>query len=188
MAFSYSNILDRSEKIDHHFSGLVANLDEQNWLQRANEKTWSPIEIIHHLNIIYSIYLPKFEETLAAVGSSGVGRGNKTSILGWLSINVTAPRNGKRPWKMKTMKYLEPIVHPTEWKLVLDTFRKNKEAFNQIITRCEGANVGHIKMATSLGEKVKLYVPECLGFVLVHEERHFQQLHELIGRLATNVV
>lgn len=184
MAFSYSDILNRSQGIGTSFSQLANELDKQSWIRRTNEKTWSPIEIIQHLNVIYSIYLPKFESILAAARPNGVNAsGNKTSFLGWLSIKVTAPKNGKRTWKMKTMKYLEPTVNPGEWKLVLDTFRKNKETFNQVITRCEQANVGHIKMATSLGEKVKLYVPECLEFVLVHEERHFQQLYEITGKL-----
>lgn len=178
MKVDFESLLHRSLQVSDFVNSLA---EEQNLTLRPSPKSWSIAEIVQHLNIIYRIYLPKFDEVLShAKPLEAKPATYKGSLLGWLSVYSMKPRGGKRHWKMKTMKYLEPQSGDEDVASILAQFQDNKLHFNSIIEKCSKLDIGSVKMATSLGEKVKLYVPECLEFVLAHEERHILQIKELI--------
>ncbi len=158
----------------------IQKMDNQITSQKPNAKAWSALEVIDHLNKVYDIYLPHFEKALA--NTPELIEGNeieyKTSILGKMAIYGSKPKQRKRRFKMKTFDFFQPVED--EKSDVIETFLKNKEAFNDFIKDARIKQVGRVKMPTALGSNFKLYVTECFAFVWAHEERHMIQIDETL--------
>ena len=103
---------------------------------------------------------------------------NRPNILGRFAIYSMKPKGTKRKYKMKTFDFFQPTEHSK--KEVVDAFVTNKAAFNQLLKEARTKNLKGIQMPTSLGKRVKFYVPECFEFILAHEQRHMVQLAEAV--------
>lgn len=158
----------------------IAKLPNERLTRKPNEKSWCVLEVIDHLSKVYEIYQPNFEKVLAqsTVLDNGHEVTYKNSLLGRLAIAGNKPKGKKRRFKMKTFDFFEPSLESKE--LVIAEFFKKKEAFNYLLKEARTKDVSKVKMPTALGEKYKLYVPECFAFVLAHEARHLVQIEELL--------
>lgn len=184
MEANYEKMLQDSNRIKNYIKGDIANLDEETLIKKENEKKWSALEVIEHLNKVYDIYLDNFTREineareLKEMETSPMRR----TVLGRLSIYVNRPKGKKRRFKMKTFDFFTPAIAPSQLNDIIDAFLQNKETFNELIKLARTKDLRRAKVPTALGEKVKFYIPECFEFLLAHEERHMVQIAKAVSK------
>ena len=181
----FESLLERSNRIESFVRESVAQIGDQ-INHKENPDKWSFVEVVEHLNLVYDVYLENFEKALQGLRQLESGEDQKlqTSIMGRLSIWSQRPKNKKRRFKMKTFDFFQPEV---DGKKVLDAFYANKERFSSVIKDARLKDTRGVKVPTALGQRVKFYVPECIDFVITHEERHIVQMEEVLEQIGTAV-
>lgn len=176
---SLDQLLQQSNELKNQIE-KISEAPEESLTRRPDEKSWCVLEVIDHLNKVYDIYLANFERVLTEAYelSDDEEVKYKNSLLGRMAIFSSKPKGTKRRFKMKTFDFFEPS--PLSRDHVFSTFLRNKATFNELLKDARTKDVGKMKMPTALGEKYKLYVPECFAFVLAHEERHLVQMKSII--------
>ena len=182
MEVNFEQILEQSNKIKNYVKSDIGELSDEILLRKENDKKWSAMEIVSHLNRVYEKYLDNFSKAISSAPdlNNGEIQPYQSTILGKLSIYAMRPKGQKRRYKMKTFDFFNPVTDPEKKHEAIDLFLKNKEQFNDLIKQARNKNLKGIKMPTALGEKMKFYVPECFRFILAHEERHMVQIAEAI--------
>jgi hypothetical protein len=181
-------VLKRSSDVKNYFESAIMSLsnEELNW--KESPKKWSVLETVSHLNQVYELYEPKFEQVLA----NGQKRSleikttkKQTTILGRLSIYSMLPKKRKRRFKMKTFDFFEPISNPSAPNETIQRFLGNKAKFDGFVIKSETLDITGLKVSTALGEKVRFFMPECFEFIMAHEERHIVQIEEILEKFST---
>jgi len=186
MTVNFELLLQRSNTIYNKLERVCCNLEEDKLRAKPDAKSWSIIEVVQHLNLVYDIYLDNFEKTLEGCADLAEHEENKwqRTILGRLSIYSMKPRGTRRRFKMKTFDFFTPAEgNESVW----ETFTANKERFNEIIRRSRRLNLKGLKISTALGKKIRFYIPECLEFLIAHEERHIVQIDELLDQIEAKI-
>lgn len=185
MEVNFEQLLQQSNKIKNYVKSDVAELpaNKLNW--KPNEKKWSALEVVSHLNRVYEKYLDNFEIAISSAPElpNDQTLDYQSSLLGRISIYTMKPKGRKRKFKMKTFDFFNPISEPDKKNITIDLFLKNKEVFNDLIKKARSKNLKNIKMPTALGDKMKFYVPECFRFILAHEERHIVQIASILEEM-----
>ncbi|MEM9650215.1 MAG: hypothetical protein AAF969_17190, partial [Bacteroidota bacterium] len=105
----------------------------------------------------------------------------------WQKVVIAGqrPKNGKRKWKMKTLKRFEPLLDQplTQEKIdaVFETFYIRHAHLKEAIVKSRGKDVTQAKIISAIGPIVNFYLPECFEFLLCHLERHMMQIDEILG-------
>ncbi|MEM0940225.1 MAG: DinB family protein [Bacteroidota bacterium] len=176
----YENLLQRSNRVKYCVSNKMAQFDSETLNWKQTEKKWSIIEVVDHLNKVYDIYLPNFEEAITSAPElNGKIQEKQQTIVGRLSVYAMKPKGKKRRFKMKTFDFFQPRIN-VESNKVLAEFNRKKQKFNDLIKGARNKNLVGIKMSTSL-KLMRFYVPECFDFILTHEERHLIQMEEILA-------
>ncbi len=176
-------VLERSTEVRSFIDNEIASLTSEQLNWKENLKKWSVLEVLSHLNQVYELYAPKFEQALkhaAKRESQSINGKKQTTLLGRLSIYSMLPKKKKRRFKMTTFDFFEPVSNPNHPNETIKRFLKNKSQFEGFITKSKSLNIEGLKVSTALGEKVRFYIPECFEFVMAHEERHIVQIEELL--------
>ena len=174
-------LLQQSNELGHFVENEVAGLDETTLTKKPNEKTWSIIEVVDHLNKVYDQYLDNFEDAIASAPElEGESNEHKQSILGRMGIYSMRPKGRKRRFKMKTFDFFEPGNDNGQIAETLEAFKSNKNRFNDLIKLARTREVIRKKMPTAMGPRFKMYVGECFEFVLAHEQRHVVQISNIL--------
>ncbi len=188
MDVNYEVLLQQSNQFRNFIKSDIASLSHDLLTWKENEKKWSILEVVSHLNQIYNRYFENFNKAIDhAPDLNGLAQKKQSTIMGKLSIYAMKPKKKKRRFKMKTFDFFEPVIDPKKTDDTLNLFIDNKERFNEIIRKARLKDLRGIKMPTALGEKMKFYVPECLEFVLAHEARHIVQIQEVLEKAKPNV-
>ncbi|MFT6866587.1 MAG: hypothetical protein ACJA08_001418 [Cyclobacteriaceae bacterium] len=182
MDVNFEALLVGSNKAKNYVESNIAILDQEvlNW--KENDKKWSVLEILSHLNQVCELYFPKFEKVLSQAKPLPEGKflSKQNTILGQLSIYSMLPKNRKRRFKMTTFNFFEPVSSPEFTEKTISKYLENKERLNQFINQARFLDLSRLKISTALGDKVRFYIPECFEFLLAHEERHMIQLEEVL--------
>jgi len=183
MEANFEILLQQSNEIRQFIEEQVATLDKSSLVSKPDEKTWSVLEVIDHLNLVYDKYLDNAWRAVenAKDLSDGHIMKRKTTILGSLSVYSQRPKGQKRKFKMKTFDFFEPGVHLEEIDKTLNQYFKNKSRFNEILRKARLKDLERVKIPTSLGENVQFYFYQCMEFLIAHEQRHVVQLKSLIS-------
>lgn len=178
----FEKMLQDSNQIKNHIESNIPPLDSDLLNEKTDPKQWSIIEVIEHLNKVYDKYLDLFEKAIAGAPDQleNASLKRQNTLLGRLSTYAMRPKNNKRRFKMKTFDFFTPKDVSDQKEEVLEVFFRNKEKFNTLIKRSRTKDLHNIKMPTSLGDRVKFYVPECFEFILMHEKRHIVQIEEIL--------
>lgn len=168
----------------------VKQLQEKEVLQLTTTprpKSWSIIEVIAHLNISYSFYLPKFDDTLKKLSHS-TSDPKKFKARAWQKFVIEGqkPKNGVRKMKMKTLKRFRPVLNKdglTRDKIesIFGTFFNVHEHLKQCILESRTRDVSKIRITSAIGPIVNFYLPESFEFLICHLERHMIQIDEIVS-------
>ncbi len=179
------NQIQRLNKILNRVHSL-SQLEVELLTQILHPKSWNVVEVIEHLSIAYSFYVPKVDHALSI--SPNVDEepsGFKTRTWQKFVIEGQRPKNGKRPWKMKTLKRFEPIFEEdtlSQEKIdaVFTRFLELHQHLKQSIVTSRGKDVSTVKITSAIGSLVKFYLPEAFEFLICHLERHMVQIDGIL--------
>jgi hypothetical protein len=165
----------------------VLNAELINW--KESPKKWSVLEVVSHLNQVYKVYLENFEKTISDAPELKDDHTlrRQSTILGRMSAYFMKPKGKKRKFKMKTFDFFEPVSNSKKPNDTIALFFENKNRFNEIIKSARLKDIKGLKIPTALGEKIKFYIPECIDFLLAHEERHLVQIEEILKRATSTL-
>jgi hypothetical protein len=158
--------------------------NQLNW--KPNTQTWSIYEVLAHLNqyanyyhkvFISKIESTKFREPKAQFLSSPLGKS------AWKSMKLGTANNIKR--KFQSPKNYNPILHPEIVKNdELSQFEKNQIDLINIIEKAKQVNIQRVKVPISISKFIRLKLGDALLFVVYHNERHIQQIKNLLEHRA----
>jgi uncharacterized damage-inducible protein DinB len=156
---------------------IPLNDAQLNWKQQKN--SWSILECIEHLNRYNSYYL-------AAV-SSAIERTDKSSDqqltstwIGKKSIQMMHPSNTK---KQTTFKKMDP-AHSSISRNVLETFLRDQQKLTQLFLQIHELDVNAKKVPVEFFRLLKMTIAEGLEFIVVHEQRHMNQILRLLSKVS----
>ncbi len=177
---TWKSLLELSQSIKNEILQIASHdIEKLQW--KSDVKSWSVLEILNHLSLVYELYANNFERTIeAAPQSSEQSHSIKYSLLGRLSIFSQRPNNEKRRMKMKTFDFFQPDYKSCESHEVVKRYLANKEVFEKLLIDASTRDLAELKVPTALGQKVRFYVSECFDFILAHEQRHLVQINQTL--------
>jgi hypothetical protein len=156
------------------------NENQLNW--KPNDRSWSIAEVLAHLNAYSSFYHPafikktentKFRKPTENFISSPLGRS------AWKSMKLGRLKNIKR--KFKAPQSYNPTIS-AKWLEgnVLESFLTNQDELISIFEKSKEINIRKAKSPISLSKIIKLRMGDAFMFVVYHNERHIQQIKNLL--------
>lgn len=146
---------------------------------------WNSLQVLEHLNTYYRYYIPAIAHQL----DKSAHIPQQFFKPGWLGNYFTKtmlPKGGKVTNKMKAMKSHSPIGH-LEAALVLKEFLDWQRKLVELLTRAEQADLNRIKIPITISRYIKLKLGDVFGFIVAHNQRHFVQIENLLGRFHLQV-
>jgi len=155
--------------------------DEQlEW--RPMHGAWNIIEVLAHLNENARYYHPIFLQKIEKTKFRDFKELFTPSPLGrsaWKSMKLGRAKNIKR--KFKAPKNTNPTFTST---LVTDheisDFMKSQEEMLLIVEKSKEINWKKVKVPISISKLVRLRFGDAMMFVLFHNERHIQQIVNIL--------
>ncbi len=169
------------ENIDYVESKLLKLSENQlNW--RPNPGVWSVAEVLAHLNAYSKYYHPTFTKKIKNTRFKSSKEGFMSSPLGrsaWKSMKLGRANNVKR--KFKAPKGHNPSIdaHLISGNDVVDFIAEQNDLL-EIIDKAKDVNLRRIKIPISISKIVRLRLGDALLFVVYHNQRHIQQIKNLV--------
>lgn len=161
----------------------VGKLSESQLSWRPNPGIWSVQEILAHLNEYANYYHPTIRRKIKVTRFTSTKEGFVSSPLGrsaWKSMKLGNANNVKR--KFKAPKDYNPTIVPSLVKgTELFDFLKSQEALLMIIEKSQTVNMRRVKIPISMSKIVRLRLGDALLFVVYHNQRHVQQILNLVS-------
>lgn len=160
----------------------VKKLSESQLIWRPNPGVWNVAEVLAHLNAYASYYNPVFIKRIENTRFKSSKEAFMSSPLGrsaWKSMKLGNAMNVKR--KFKAPKGYNPTIDPQ--LLTGDetaTFLSNQDEMLTIIERSKAVNLRRVKIPISISKIIRLRLGDALLFVVYHNQRHIQQINNLI--------
>lgn len=160
-------------------------IEELRWKRKPEQ--WSIVEVIAHLNMVNGYYLKNISKALDK-STDSAKETYKQGWLGKLFINMMAPKGGKRPFKMRTLKKVNPLESQKNGvviveRIVFADFLADIEEFLQLIERAKSKDISTQKLPT-FAMFLKLPIGDALGFAVAHTQRHLVQAQKMARKEA----
>ncbi|MEM7160871.1 MAG: DinB family protein [Bacteroidota bacterium] len=164
----------------------LMNLRKCTWedlQKKTNSKSWSVIEIIDHMIIAQEVYRPKINKALNREYDSLQKKTKSKGIPAFL-IKRFPPQKDKIRLKMKTSKIFRPHVSNVDLENgdglnYIDKMDSSLRELNDWCSASEKADLSY-KFNSAIGPIVRFNVMEACEFILCHNERHFQQIKNVL--------
>ena len=171
------------ENIDYIQKSIVKLSDNQmNW--RPNPTVWSVAEILAHTNQYAHYYHPVFKRRIENTRFTSTKEAFISSPLGrsaWKSMKLGRLNNVKR--KFKAPKGHNPTTEPSLVKgNEAKQFLLLQNEFFEVIDLSEAVNLRRVKIPISISKIIRLRLGDALLFVTYHNQRHIQQIKNLLER------
>ena len=176
-------------------NGILAQVEElkefdpDRLTKAPDPKSWNVLEVLEHLSISYSLYVPKIEEALSkSPVLTEAPSGFKARRWQKIVIEGQRPKDGKRKWKIKTLKRFEPMLGesdmtPEKIESLFVRFFELHDHLKKSILESRSKDVTQITFSSAIGNIVRFYLPESFEFLICHMERHRVQIDEILGKL-----
>tara|TARA_R110002096_G_scaffold27330_2_gene83700 strand:- start:6918 stop:7475 length:558 start_codon:yes stop_codon:yes gene_type:complete len=149
-------------------------INELNW--KLDEKTWSVLEAIEHLNLYGDFYLPEIEKYLSK--SKKITEAYyKPGLLGNYFAKSMLPKEKLN--KMNTFKSKNPNGSNLD-KSALERFLSQQEKTLILLNKARNISLNKIKVPTTLGKLVKLKLGDTFRVVIYHNLRHIVQTKKIL--------
>ncbi|GAO41532.1 DinB family protein [Flavihumibacter petaseus] len=141
---------------------------------------WNTLQVIEHLNTYYRYYIPLMEVRILASNRPARQHFQPGWLGGWFTRTM-APKCGKVANKMKAMKNHSPSPDLTA-EVVLGEFLRWQRKFIHLIQLSESHDISAIRIPISIAPFIRLQLGDTLAFITAHNERHWIQIENLLGR------
>ena len=164
----------------------VSKLSDIQIKWKPNEQSWSVIEIFAHLNEYAAFYHPVFTKKISSTRFREPRQNFISSPLGksaWKSMQLGQLKNIKR--KFNAARNYNPIFNKDLVKgddiSIFETFQNE---LLQILESAKSVNIQRAKVPTSISKFVRLRLGDAFLFVIYHNQRHVQQVMNLMSHRA----
>ncbi len=169
------NILFVEKKIPH------LSESQLNW--RPHSSSWSLNEVFSHLNEYAAFYHVSFKKTIEKTRYRIPTLNFISSPLGaaaWKSMKLGKAKNIKR--KYHAVKTYNPSLNPdlvkgNDWAIFLE----GQKELIELMDNARSINLRKAKTALSVSKIIKFRLGDALSFVIYHDERHIQQVKNLLA-------
>ncbi|MFI1773246.1 DinB family protein [Thalassobellus citreus] len=152
-------------------------ISKLNW--KPNQKSWSVLEAIEHLNLYGDFYLPKIESGINNnINSTISGSYFKPGLLGDYFAKSMLPKEKLN--KMNTFKSKNPNGSDLN-KSTLERFLLQQEKTLILLDKAKKVSLNKTKIPTTLGKLVKLNLGDTLKVVIYHNLRHIVQAEKTLN-------
>jgi hypothetical protein len=165
-----ASVINISEVVSGKLPLLTS--EQLNW--KAG-KSWSLLECIEHLNRYNNFYLAAIASAIKNARNSDIAEITSTWI-GRKSINMMHPSNIK---KQTTFKKMDPSNSNLD-RSVLETFLNDQRKLLLLLSQAHAVDINAKKVPVEFFRLLKMTIAEGLAFVVVHEQRHVNQIQRLL--------
>lgn len=158
------------------------HLGENQLEWRPNQGSWNIQEILSHLNSFSSYYHKNFKLRIKNTKFKNVKENFVPSPLGksaWKSMKLGRANNIKR--KFKAPKNYNPSLNTSLIsKDAVTQFINDQKEMIEILELSKTVNLKKVKIKISISKLVRLRLGDALMFVIYHNERHVQQIKNVM--------
>lgn len=154
----------------------LKQVPENELKKKPNEKSWSVLDCLEHLNLYASFYNKEVKKRMetsklpsTSVFKSGFW-GNKFAV-------DMLPKEGMKT--MKTFKSKNPIYTNLDKETVLSMFISQQKELLRWLTTAESKNLTQIKTSLTI-PILKFKLGDTFRFVINHNERHIVQAKNVL--------
>lgn len=153
----------------------VMPLSEAQLTHRIQADKWHVLECVQHLNKYAQFYIPILEKATQTAKPAQVHI-VKQGWLGGKFIKMMSPKNTK---PQKTLKHMNTMGNEVSTEEV-DKFIDWQSRLIKLITQLDGKNLNQQKIPVEFMRLIKLKIGDALQFVIVHQQRHIEQVEKII--------
>ncbi|WP_198403838.1 DinB family protein [Aquimarina aggregata] len=155
-------------------------LETLNW--KKDQKSWSILECVEHLNRYGDFYIPEIEEKIKHSKSTSVDR-FKSSGLGNYFANIMLPKEKLNTMKtFVSMNPLGSVLHPD----VLSKFIQQQHLLIDALSLAKNVNLNTTKTSISISKWIKLKLGDTFRVVIYHNQRHIAQAERVLEQVSEN--
>jgi hypothetical protein len=160
---------------------VYASLSESDFHLKRDAKSWDVAQVMQHMVIAQALYIPKIEEAFKAEDKRKMPEKEyKAQPIAAYLLKRFPPSDGKIRMKMKTMKIFEPGTAKGQ-HADLEDLRVALAQLQEWIERSQRNAFTRKRFSSAVGNLVRFNIPEALEFILCHNERHFQQIANILA-------
>lgn len=165
-----------------HKLEALRELPDATLRHRPAEGSWSPVEIIDHLNFYAGYYTQAMAKAVQGAKETRPARFRG----GWLGHYFTriigpAPEGEQLTTKMRSPRDARPAP-PAELdpQAGIKQLLEYQEALLRLLNQAEHIQLDRYRVPISLSRFIRLRLGDTFRFVIAHQQRHFQQLDRAI--------
>jgi hypothetical protein len=164
-------ILNRLDAVHSQLLDAVAPLDAAAFSRRPVENEWSVAEVLHHLCLVEQHVIDGLERELA----------RPPQQLGVLYRLIPySLLVGRRVRRVRAPRFVEPLNPPSK-EAVIENYNQLRATLKTMSDERGRKRLGTVVLQHPfLG---KLSGVKAVAFVGYHEQRHFKQIQEIIGKM-----
>lgn len=160
---------------------MYLNKEQLSW--RPTEFSWSIEDVLAHLNEYARFYHKAFNEKIDQTKFKTPIEDFISSPLGrsaWKSMKLGNAKNVKR--KFKSMRSYNPIAESSLIKgNEIEVIQNELNELLNIIEKAATVSLRRVKIPISISKIIRLRLGDALLFVAYHNERHFQQISNILN-------
>jgi uncharacterized damage-inducible protein DinB len=150
---------------------------------KPKQGSWSILEVLAHLNSYSNYYHERFKQRIERTKFKNIKENFVPSPLGksaWKSMKLGRANNVKR--KFKAPKNYNPAFNPSLIDSnAVDHFINSQKELIDILELSKTVNLKKAKVKISISKIVRLRLGDALMFVIYHNERHIQQIKNILA-------
>jgi len=169
MTFNSNQLIENliqqtKENLNHVEKFKNLSTETLNW--KENEKRWSILECIEHLNLYGDFYIQEIGKRIAS-SSSTASENFKSGKLGNYFAKIMLP--GAKP--MNTFKDKNPSGSNLS-KQHIERFEDQQKKMLDLLNQARTVNLKKVKTGISISKIVKLRLGDTFRVVINHNQRH----------------
>lgn len=170
------------ERVEGYLDVVISkyqNLPSHLLCRPAADQGWSISQCLTHLNSYGDYYLPKIEAIVFENESDSI----YNYVPGWLGTYFVNMMDAKKSdKKYKAAKQHLPLEADPKEAVAL--FIHQKERLLKCLQQAKGVDLGKERIPVSIQKLVKLKLGDVLSFLVMHDERHMQQMERISNEQA----
>lgn len=175
------NVIEGYESVTYDIQQIFSELSDEDCERKPTPDSWSPLQVIEHLNITANGYLEDVREKFMKKEKFPTGEVSeiKFTITGKI-LKFFGP-DGKL--RIKAPKILRPVKNNPERKITLEKFYNIQNEIISIIRNCkeDKIDINQIKIKSPVTSLVRVRLGEFFVFTLGHEMRHLKQIKKILN-------
>ncbi len=169
-AILIKDLSDMTKKHIHEVTEF-SKLSDNELQFKTDEKSWSILECIEHLNRYGNFYMPEIRRRMEA-SKHKFSSTFKSGVFGNYFAKSMLPKEKLN--KMKTFKSMDPS-HSNLDREVLDKFISQQHEILELLEMAKGIDLTKTKASISLSKWIKLRLGDVFRVVIYHNYRHLVQ-------------